>query len=254
MANEADRRIRGAIVGRIGNIINRKGKQDAKRGKIFTKHARAIMVASREGGPEIEYNMSLKSAVEKAKADNMPNDNIDRAIKKGSGDTEGAQFEEFIYEGYGPSGVAVMVEILTDNKNRAAADVRHIFSKNGGNLGSNGCVSFMFDRKGILVLSEEDNELDEETLLMEALEAGAEDIQFEDGFAEIITSMEDFAGVRDSLLEGGYKLAKAELGYIPQTMTRLEESGDIEKMEKLIDMLEDNDDVQNMYHNWEMDE
>jgi YebC/PmpR family DNA-binding regulatory protein len=241
-------------VGRIGTIINRKGKQDAKRGKIFTKHARAIMVAAREGGPEIEYNMSLKSAVEKAKADNMPNDNIERAIKKGSGEIDGEQFEEFVYEGYGPSGVAIMVEILTDNKNRAAADVRHIFSKNGGNLGSNGCVSFMFDRKGILVLSEEDNELDEETLMMEALEAGAEDIQVEDGFAEIITSMEEFAGVRDYLLKDGYKLAKAELGYIPQTMAKLENSGDITKMENLIDMLEDNDDVQNLHHNWEMED
>jgi YebC/PmpR family DNA-binding regulatory protein len=241
-------------VGRIGTIINRKGKQDAKRGKIFTKHARAIMVAAREGGPEVDYNMSLKSAVEKAKADNMPNDNIERAIKKGSGEIDGEQFEEFIYEGYGPSGVAIIVEILTDNKNRAAADVRHIFSKNGGNLGSNGCVSFMFDRKGILVLSEEDNELDEETLMMEALEAGAEDIQVEDGFAEITTSMEDFAGVRDYLLKDGYKFAKAELGYIPQTMAKLENSEDITKMENLIDMLEDNDDVQNLHHNWEMED
>ncbi|MBK5251644.1 MAG: YebC/PmpR family DNA-binding transcriptional regulator [Peptostreptococcaceae bacterium] len=241
-------------MGRIGTIINRKGKQDAKRGKIFTKHARAIMVAAREGGPEIEYNMSLKSAVEKAKADNMPNDNIERAIKKGSGETDGEQFEEFVYEGYGPSGVAIMVEILTDNKNRAAADVRHIFSKNGGNLGSNGCVSFMFDRKGILVLSEEDNELDEETLMMEALDAGAEDIQVEDGFTEIITSMEEFARVRDYLLKDGYKLVKAELGYIPQTMSRLENSEDITKMENLIDMLEDNDDVQNLHHNWEMED
>jgi len=241
-------------VGRIGTIINRKGKQDAKKGKIFTKHARAIMVAAREGGPEIDYNMSLKSAVEKAKADNMPNDNIERAIKKGSGETDGEQFEEFIYEGYGPSGVAIIVEILTDNKNRAAADVRHIFSKNGGNLGSNGCVSFMFDRKGILVLSEEDNEIDEETLMMEALEAGAEDIQVEDGFAEIITSMEDFSAVRDYLLKAGYKFAKAELGYVPQTMTKLENSEDITKMEKLIDSLEDNDDVQNTHHNWEMED
>ncbi len=241
-------------MGRIGTIINRKGKQDAKRGKIFTKHARAIMVAAREGGPEVDYNMSLKSAVEKAKADNMPSDNIERAIKKGSGEIDGEQFEEFIYEGYGPSGVAIIVEILTDNKNRAAADVRHIFSKNGGNLGSNGCVSFMFDRKGILVLSEEDNELDEETLMMEALEAGAEDIQVEDGFAEITTSMEEFAGVRDYLLKDGYKLAKAELGYIPQTMAKLENSEDITKMENLIDMLEDNDDVQNLHHNWEMED
>lgn len=241
-------------MGRIGTIINRKGKQDAKKGKIFTKHARAIMVAAREGGPEIDYNMSLKSAVEKAKADNMPNDNIERAIKKGSGETDGEQFEEFIYEGYGPSGVAIIVEILTDNKNRAAADVRHIFSKNGGNLGSNGCVSFMFDRKGILVLSEEDNEIDEETLMMEALEAGAEDIQVEDGFAEIITSMEDFSAVRDYLLKAGYKFAKAELGYVPQTMTKLENSEDITKMEKLIDSLEDNDDVQNTHHNWEMED
>lgn len=241
-------------MGRIGTIINRKGKQDAKRGKIFTKHARAIMVAAREGGPEIEYNMSLKSAVEKAKADNMPNDNIDRAIKKGSGEIDGEQFEEFVYEGYGPSGVAVMVEILTDNKNRAAADVRHIFSKNGGNMGSNGCVSFMFDRKGILVLSDEDNEIDEEALMMEALEAGAEDIQVEDGFAEIITSMEEFTGVRDQLLKNGHKFVKAELGYIPQTMAKLENSEDVSKMENMIDMLEDNDDVQNLYHNWEMDD
>lgn len=241
-------------MGRIGNIINRKSKQDAQRGKIFTKHARAIMVAAREGGSDIDYNGALKTAVEKAKADNMPNDNIDRAIKKGAGELDGVQFEEIIYEGYGPSGVAVMVEILTDNKNRAAADVRHIFSKNGGNLGSNGCVSFMFDRKGLLVLSGEDNDLDEESLMMEALEAGAEDIQFEDGFAEIITSVEDFVTVRDYLLKDGYKPAKAELAYLPQTMTRLEDPDDCGRMEKLIDMLEDNDDVQNVHHNWEMED
>lgn len=241
-------------MGRIHNIINRKSKQDAKRGKMFTKHVRAIIMASREGGPEPEYNMALKTAVEKAKADNMPNDNIDRAIKKGSGEIDGAQFEEIIYEGYGPSGVAVMVEILTDNKNRAAADVRHIFSKNGGNLGSNGCVSFMFDRKGLLVLSGDENVLDEEALMMEALEAGAEDIQMEDGYAEIITTVEDFSSVRDRLLKDGYKLAQAELAYLPQTMTRLESQEDIGRMERLIDMLEDSDDVQNIHHNWEMNE
>ncbi|RKD34671.1 YebC/PmpR family DNA-binding transcriptional regulator [Thermohalobacter berrensis] len=235
------------------NIKHRKGRQDAKRAKIFTKLARAITVAAREGGADPEYNTALKNAIEKAKAQNMPNDNIERAIKKGSGELEGVNYEEITYEGYGPGGIAVLVEGLTDNKNRTAADVRHYFSKFGGNLGANGCVSWMFDRKGILLIDKKD-EIDEEELMMEAIEAGAEDFNTEDEYYEIITTPEDFSEVRDNLKEAGYTFSTAELTYIPQNTQELSDEGDIKNMSKLIDALEDNDDVQNVYHNWDMPE
>lgn len=233
------------------NIKNKKGKEDAKRGKIFTKMARYITVAVREGGNDPEYNSPLKNAIEKAKAENMPNDNIDRAIKKGMGDSDGANYEEIIYEGYGPSGVAVFVEALTDNKNRTASDVRHAFDKYGGNLGSTGCVGFMFDRKGLIVIMK-DSEIEEENLMLESIDLGAEDFSSEDDVYEIITSVEDLNSVRDGLKEMGYKISSADLSYIPQNTSKLETEEDIKNMIKMLDMLEDNDDVQNVSHNWEI--
>lgn len=235
------------------NIKNKKGKADAKRAKEFTKLGRNISVAAREGGGDPEYNAALKSAIEKAKAGNMPNDNIDRAIKKGTGDSDGAAFEEIIYEGYGPSGVAVIVSCLTDNRNRTAADVRHGFDKYGGNLGTNGSVSFMFDRKGIIGIERIDS-IDEDELTMQAIDLGAEDIESEEDGFEIITSIEDFNQVRDGLSEAGYSFVIAELSYLPQTTVELTDEEDIKNMNKMIDLLEDNDDVQDVYHNWDMPE
>lgn len=237
-------------MGRIGTIINRKGKQDAKKAKIFTKLGRVIMVAARDGGSDIEYNPALKTAVEKAKIANMPNDNIDRAIKKGAGELEGAVFEEITYEGYGPAGVAVLVEVLTDNKNRAAADVRSYFTKAKGNLGANGCVSFMFDRKGVLVIDRTED-MDEEVVEMDIIESGAEDLSIEDTHFEVYTAVEDFGIVRDALSEKDYEFSMSELRYLPQTSTNMSDEEDIKNMNKLIDLLEDCDDVQNVYHNWE---
>ena len=235
------------------NIKNKKGKEDAKRGKIFTKLGRYIMVAAKEGGGDPEYNPSLKAAIEKAKAQNMPNDNIERAIKKGTGELGADNFEEIIYEGYGPAGIAVFAVCLTDNRNRTAPDVRHAFDKCGGNLGQAGCVTFMFDRRGIIAIEREDS-IDEDELTMLAIELGAEDFSAEDEGFEITTAMEDFNAVRDGLQEAGYKFAMAELTYIPQNTIEITDETGLKNMEKLIDMLEDNDDVKEVYHNWEMPE
>jgi len=237
-------------MGRIGTIINRKGKQDAKKAKIFTKMGRVLMVAAREGGSDPEYNPTLKTAIEKAKANNMPGDNIDRAVKKGAGELEGMVFEEFTYEGYGPGGVAVLVEILTDNKNRTAADVRSYFSKTGGNLGANGCVGFLFDHVGVLVIDLKEG-MDPDTLEMDAIESGASDFSLEEDHVEIFTEPKDFGAVRDYLKEKGYEFSMVELRYLPNTYTRLSGEEDLKNMARLIDLLEDNDDVQNVYHNWE---
>jgi YebC/PmpR family DNA-binding regulatory protein len=232
-------------------IKRKKGVADAKRGKIFTKIARYISVAAREGGADPEYNPSLKAAIEKAKAENMPNDNIERAIKKGAGDQDSAKFEEINYEGYGPAGVAVLVSCLTDNRNRTASDVRHAFDMFGGNLGSTGCVAWMFDIKGVLAIERTDS-IDEEELMMQAIEAGAEDFSSdEDGF-EIITNPEDFNSVRDALKDLGYSFVTAEVSFVPQNTIKLAEEHDVKTMLKLIDALEDNDDVQSVYHNWDM--
>lgn len=238
-------------MGRIGNIVQRKGKQDAKRAQIFTKYARLISVAAREGGADPEYNFALKNAIEKAKEMNMPNDNIDRAIKKGSGSSEGENYETVVYEGYGPGGVAVIIETLTDNKNRTAGNVRYYLDKNGGNLGTSGCVSFMFDRKGQIIIEAADG-VSEDDIMEIALEAGAEDvISEEDGFV-VLTSPEDFPAVKEALAKAGYALIDADVKMLPQTMAKLE--GDsITKMEKMLDMLEDDDDVQQVHHNWEQD-
>ncbi|MEG0050904.1 MAG: YebC/PmpR family DNA-binding transcriptional regulator [Terrisporobacter sp.] len=239
-------------MGRIGNIINRKGKQDAKRGAIFTKHARAITVAAKEGGADPEYNATLKTAIDKAKADNMPNDNINRAVAKGAGAGAGEDYFANTYEGYGPGGVAVIVETLTDNKNRTAGNVRYYFDKNGGNLGTTGCVGFMFDRKGQILIEEADG-ITEDQLMDDALEAGADDIITEDGGFEVITTPEDFMAVRDALKEKGYDFLSADVKLVPQTITVLSEEGQVKFMERLIDALEDDDDVQNVYHNWEQE-
>ena len=230
-------------------IKNKKGSEDARRGKVFTKMARAITVAVREGGADPEYNPSLKSVIEKARAENMPNDNIDRAIKKASGDGDSANYENIVYEGYGPEGVAVIVECLTDNRNRTASDVRHYFDKFGGNLGQNGSVSFMFQRKGLLLIDAES--LDEEEVMMDSLDAGAEDFEADDGIFVINTAMEDFAQVRDTLLDKGYKFVTSDLVYEPSNYVKINDESNIDKMEKLIDNLEDSDDVQQVSHNWD---
>ena len=238
-------------MGRIGNIINRKGKQDAKRGAIFTKHARAITVAAKEGGGDPEYNAALKTAIDKAKADNMPNDNINRAIAKGAGAGAGEDYFKNTYEGYGPGGVAVIVETLTDNKNRTAVNIRYYFDKNGGNLGTTGCVGFMFDRKGQILIAAEG--ITEDQLMDDALEAGADDIITEEDGFEVVTTPEDFNAVRDALLEKGYEFVSADVKLVPQTTTILSDEAQVKSMEKLIDLLEDDDDVQNVFHNWEQE-
>jgi len=232
------------------NIKRRKSAVDAKKGKIFTKIGREIAVAVREGGPDPTTNSKLRDVIAKAKANNMPNDTIERSIKKAAGEADGANYEEITYEGYGPSGVAVIVETMTDNKNRTAGDMRHYFDKFGGNLGANGCVSWMFDKKGLIVI-ENDGKIDEDQLMMDALDAGAEDFNTEDEYYEIITSPEDFSTVREALEAKGYTFASAEVTMIPQSTVTLNEEDAI-KMRKLIDHLEDNDDVQNVYHNWDM--
>lgn len=234
-------------------IKRKKGAIDAKRGKIFTKLGREIMVAVKEGGPDPDSNSKLRDVIAKAKANNMPNDTITRSIKKASGEGSTSEYFEMVYEGYGPSGIAVIVETLTDNKNRTAGDLRHYFDKNGGNLGQNGCVSFMFDRKGVIVI-ESAEQIDEDALMMDALEAGADDFNVEDDCYEIMTSVESFSAVRESLEQAGYHFVQAEINYIPKTTTVLDDPEAVKKMEKLVDMLEENDDVQNVYHTWEMPE
>jgi DNA-binding regulatory protein, yebC/pmpR family len=229
-------------------IKNKKGNEDARRGKIFTKHARNITVAARQGGDNPDYNPALKQAIDKAKADNMPNDNIDRAIKKATGEGAGDNFQRVIYEGYGPAGVAVIVDCLTDNVQRTAPDVRHAFDKNGGNLGTDGSVMFMFDHKGEILVNNKDKDFDE--FMMDALEAGADDVIEEDEFFEAITSVEAFNEAVAKLEEYGYKIERSEISYIPQN--EVEVSSEYHaSLTKLIDTLEDNDDVQEVYTNWD---
>ena len=230
-------------------IKRKKGANDAQRAKIFTKIAREIIVAVKAGGPEPDNNSSLKDAIAKARSANMPNDNINRTIKKAAGSTEGDNYENITYEGYGPNGVAVIVETLTDNRNRTAADIRHYFDKFGGNMGQTGCVGFMFDQKGVIVIEKED--IDEDEITMDALDAGAEDIAVEEDYYEITTTPEDFRDVRDAM-EAKYTLMSAEISMIPQTMVTLTDEKQITMMSKMLENMEDNDDVQNVYHNWDM--
>ncbi|AGK97834.1 YebC/PmpR family DNA-binding transcriptional regulator [Clostridium pasteurianum] len=228
------------------NIQAKKGKADAQRGKVFTKIGKEIAVAAKDGSNP-DTNAKLRDVVAKAKANNMPLDTITRAIKKGAGELEGVNYEEIVYEGYGPAGVAVIVDVLTDNKNRSASNVRYIFDRNGGNLGANGCVSFMFQRKGQIIIEKKDG-LDEDEVMMAALDAGAEDFNPEEEAFEITTAMEDFSVVREALETAGYEFASAELTMIPDTYTELNLE-DAEKVQSLIDKLEDDDDVQDVYSN-----
>lgn len=237
-------------MGRIGTIINRKGKQDAKKSKEFTKLGRYLMVAAREGGSDPEYNAQLATAIEKAKAQNMPNDNIERAIKKGAGELEGIEYVELTYEGYGPGGIAFVVECLTDNTNRTASDVRSYFTKAGGSLGKSGGVTYMFDHKGVLAIDKAD-ELEQDVVEMDIIESGAEDFSVEEDYYEILTDLTDFAQVRDALRKKGYVFSMAELRYLPQNTLKLSNEDDIKNINKLIDLFDENDDVQNIYHNWD---
>ncbi len=231
------------------NIKRKKEKTDAAKAKIFTKMGREIAVVVKQGGPNPNENSKLKDVIAKAKAANVPNENIERIIKKAAGEGDANNYEELIYEGYGPGGVACIVETLTDNRNRTAGEMRHYFDKCGGNLGQAGSVSFMFDRKGQIVIEAEDK--DEDTVMMDALEAGAEDFTADEDVFEIVTAPNDLGQVRDALEAKGYTFVSAEVAYIPQTMTSLPDEAMAEKMEKLIDMMDENEDVQSFWHNWE---
>ena len=235
------------------NIQAKKGKADAKRGAIFTKIGREIAIAVRDGGANPESNGKLRDIIAKAKANNMPNDNIQRSIKKASGELGDVNYEQITYEGYAPGGVAVIVDTITDNRNRTVSDVRHCFAKNGGNLGNAGSVSFMFDEKGVLVI-ERTPGMDEDEMMMIALEAGAEDVKAEEDVFEIYTAPADFSAVREELEKQGLSFLSAEVNKIPQNMVSVDDPEVLKNIQKLLDMLEDNDDVQNVYHNCDLPE
>ena len=234
------------------NIKRKKEKTDAAKAKVFTKIGREISVIVKTGGANPNENSKLKDAIAKAKAANVPNENIERIIKKAAGDGEANNYEELIYEGYGPSGVAVVVETLTDNRNRTAGEMRHYFDKYGGNMGQSGCVSFLFTRQGVITVEAEG--IDEEKLMEDALEAGATDFLTDEGIFDIRTEPNDLGGVRDDLEAKGYTFLSAEVEYVPSTYTKLTSEDDIKNMSKMLEMFEDNDDVQAVWHNWEMPE
>lgn len=232
------------------NIAKRKGANDAKKAKIFTKIGREMAIAIKEGGSaNPDFNSRLRDCIAKAKANNMPNDNIKRTLDKYSGANGQVNYEANNYEGYGVGGVAVVVETLTDNKNRTVADVRHLFDKYGAGLGATNCVSWQFDKKGVIIM--ERGELDEDTVMMQALEAGAEDFQADEDTFEIYTAPDDFSAVREALETLGYSFVEAEVELVPQNYITLEKEEDMAQMRKLLDNLEDNDDVQAVWHNWE---
>ena len=232
------------------NIQAKKGKADAARGKIFTKLGRELLIAVKQGGPDPAGNAKLKEVISKCKANNMPNDTINNAIKKASGEGSNANYEEITYEGYGTNGVAVIVKASTDNRNRTAADVRHVFDKAGGNLGTSGCVSYMFESKGVIVIEKAECKLSEDDLMMIAIEAGAEDFEAEGEVYQVTTAPSDFTAVTEALSEQGLTFLEAGVQMIPSTYVALDEAG-AEKMQRLIDRLEDLDDVLEVYHNWE---
>ncbi len=232
------------------NIKRKKEKTDGARAKVFTKIGREISVAVKEGGgPDPNANSRLKDCIAKAKAANVPNDNIERIIKRAAGDGDDTKYENITYEGYGPNGIAVIVETLTDNRNRTAGDLRHYFDKYGGNLGTSGCVSFLFSKKGVLVVEREGR--DEDKVMEDALEVGASDFQADEDVFEIYTEPEDFSGVLSELEKKGYEFVSAEIEMVPNSYTSLTEEGAASRMQHLLDALEDNDDVQNIWHNWE---
>lgn len=230
------------------NILHKKEKTDAQKAKIFTKIGREMAVAVKEGGPDPASNSKLRDCIAKAKANNVPNDNIKRTIEKASGG-DGANYETIVYEGYGPSGVAVIVETLTDNRNRTASDVRHAFDKFGGNLGATGCVSWQFDDKGVILLEKTDE--DEDEVMLACLEAGADDVETDGDAVEVYTDPNALGDVREALEAQGRKILSAEKDKIPQTYITLSDEDALKNMQKMLDMLEDNDDVQNVWHNWE---
>lgn len=237
---------------KFANIKHKKEKNDAAKGKIFTVIGREIAVAVKEGGADPDNNSRLRDVIAKAKANNMPNDTINRGIKKAAGDAGSVNYEYATYEGYGPSGTAIIVDTLTDNKNRTASNVRNAFSKGNGNVGTPGCVSFMFDKKGQIIIDKEECSLDADDLMMMALDAGAEDFADEEDSYEIITDPDSFSQVREALEKEGIAMAQAEVTMIPQTYVELTSEQDIKSMNRILDLLDEDDDVQQVYHNWDM--
>lgn len=236
---------------KFSNIKHKKEKNDAAKGKIFTVIGREIAVAVKEGGADPANNSKLRDVIAKAKANNMPNDTIDRGIKKAAGDLNSVNYENLTYEGYGPSGVAIIVDTLTDNKNRTAANVRSAFTKGGGNVGAQGSVSFMFDRKGQIVIDKEECDMDADELMMAALDAGAEDFSEEEDSYEVYTAPEDFSKVREALEAENIPMLEADVTMIPQTWVELSDPEDIKKLTRILDLLDEDDDVQAVYHNWD---
>ncbi len=236
---------------KFANIKHKKEKNDAAKGKIFTIIGKEIAVAVKEGGPNPDNNSKLRDVIAKAKANNMPNDTIERGIKKAAGDLGSVNYETATYEGYGPGGIAIIVETLTDNRNRTAANVRNAFTKGGGSVGAMGCVSYMFDSKGLIIVDKEEYEGDADELMMTALDAGAEDFSEEEDSYEITTAPDDFGTVRENLEAAGIPMASAEVTMIPQTWNSLSSEEDVKKMNRILDLLDEDDDVQNVYHNWD---
>ena len=236
---------------KFANIKHKKEKNDAAKGKIFTIIGREIAVAVKEGGPDPANNSRLRDVIAKAKANNMPNDTIDRGIKKAAGDANSVNYEYVSYEGYGPSGTAIIVDALTDNKNRTAANVRNAFTKGKGNVGTPGCVSYMFDKKGQIIIDKENCDMDADDLMMTALDAGAEDFSEEEDSFEIITDPDSFSEVRQALEDAGIEMASAEVTMIPQTYVELTDEQDLYCINKILDLLDADDDVQQVYHNWD---
>lgn len=236
---------------KFANIKHKKERNDSTKGKIFTKIGREIAVAVKEGGADPNANSRLKDIIAKAKSNNMPNDTIDRSIKKAAGDANAVNYEAVTYEGYGPNGIAIIVEALTDNKNRTAANVRNAFTKGNGNVGSQGCVSFMFDRKGQIIIDKEECDMKADDLMMVVLDAGAEDFAEEEDSFEILTDPEDFSTVRENLEKEKIPMAQADVSMIPQTWVELKDETDIKMMNRILDLLDEDDDVQEVYHNWD---
>ncbi len=239
---------------KFANIKHKKEKNDAKKGKIFTIIGREIAVAVKEGGPDPANNSKLRDVIAKAKANNMPNDTIDRGIKKAAGDANSANYENITYEGYGPNGTAIIVRTLTDNKNRTASNVRNAFTKGGGNVGTTGCVSYMFDEKGQIIIDRKECSMDSDDLMMLVLDAAAEDFNEEEDSYEIITSPTDFSAVREAVEQAGIPMASAEVTMIPQNYVSLTDENAVKMMNRIIDLLDEDDDVQEVYHNADMDE
>ena len=236
---------------KFANIKHKKEKNDAKKGKIFTVIGREIAVAVKEGGSDPANNSRLRDIIAKAKANNMPNDTIERGIKKAAGDLGNVTYEFCTYEGYGPKGIAIIVDCLTDNKNRTAGNVRSAFTKGSGNMGTSGCVSYMFDKKGQIIIDKEECEMDADELMMIALDAGAEDFAEEEDSYEVLTDPDDFSAVREALEAEGIPMISAEVTMIPQNYVELTDEADIKALNKTLDLLDDDDDVQNVYHNWD---